>query len=130
MLGSANRPTAVFAENWHVCQAIVSAASALGLRIPEDISLIGYGQNALQVAGQNYLVPIDALFLQSKKNTYAANGHNYQRPNLALYLPGNGGLLCAIAMMAAGWDNAPAIPAPGFPREGWDVRFEGFVPMP
>ena len=51
VLGSANRPTAVFAENWHVCQAIVSSASALGLRIPEDISLIGYGQNALQVAG-------------------------------------------------------------------------------
>ncbi|KAH9925760.1 Six-hairpin glycosidase-like protein [Fomitopsis serialis] len=39
------------------------------------------------------------------------------------YFPGSGGLLYAIAMMAAGWDNSTT-PAPGFPSEGWVVRVE------
>jgi len=51
VLSAPSRPTAIFAENWHVCQAIVAAANSLGLNIPGDLSLIGYGQNALQVAG-------------------------------------------------------------------------------
>ena len=45
------------------------------------------------------------------------------------YLPGNGGLLYAVAMMAAGWDGAPENPAPGFPNNGsWTVRWEGLKP--
>ena len=31
------------------------------------------------------------------------------------YLPGNGGLLYAVAMMAAGWDGAPTNHAPVSP---------------
>ena len=74
---------------------------------------------------------IDALFLDSPKNVYLANGHNYQSARLPLYLPGNGGLLAAVAMMAAGWDGCPEGPAPGFPKDGkWNVRFEGLRPMP
>jgi hypothetical protein len=73
---------------------------------------------------------IDALLLDTPKNTYRKNGHNHQRPGLTVYLPGNGGLLAAVAMMAAGWDGAPAGPAPGFPREGWRVRWEGLRRMP
>lgn len=73
---------------------------------------------------------IDALFLESKKNSYSLVGHNYQRPNLALYLPGNGGLLAAVAMMAAGWDGAPPSNAPGFPLDGWVVQHEGLRAMP
>jgi hypothetical protein len=74
---------------------------------------------------------VDALLLTSPKNTYTVAGHNYQQPNLALYLPGNGGLLAAVAMMAAGWDDAPAgAAAPGFPADGWRVRHEGLRPMP
>ena len=70
---------------------------------------------------------IDALLLDTPKNHYAANGHNYQRPNLPLYLPGNGGLLFAIAMMAAGWTDSPKRSAPGFPNDGsWKLRAEGF----
>ena len=66
-----------------------------------------------------------------KKNTYLANGHNYKDARLTLYLPGNGGLLTAVAMMAAGWDGAPDVPAPGFPTNGrWTVRAEGHVRMP
>ena len=74
-------------------------------------------------------IAIDALMIDTPKNGYAANGHNYQRPNLPLYLPGNGGLLYAIALMAAGWKGAPKIHAPGFPSDGsWTVRAEGFDP--
>jgi hypothetical protein len=69
---------------------------------------------------------IQALLIDVPKNRYWPNGHNYQRPNLAAYLPGNGSFLCAIAMMAAGWTRGPGTPAPGFPANGkWNVRFEG-----
>jgi hypothetical protein len=71
-------------------------------------------------------IAIDALLLQTEKNRYLQNGHNWQRPNLPCYLPGNGGLLYAIAMMAAGWRDAPQRHAPGFPQDGsWEVRWEG-----
>lgn len=74
---------------------------------------------------------VDALLLSTPKNRFLPNGHNYQRTNLPLYLPGNGGLLAAIAMMAAGWDGAPDKPAPGFPDNGlWSVRWEGLRRMP
>ncbi len=71
---------------------------------------------------------IEALFLDASKNRYLANGHNYQQPILPLYLPGNGGLLFVVAMMAAGWKDAPQRHAPGFPSEGWTVRWEGLLP--
>lgn len=71
-------------------------------------------------------VAIEALFMDSPKNTYLNNGHNWQRDNLPVYLPGNGGLLIAIAAMAAGWKGAPNTHAPGFPSDGsWVVRWEG-----
>ncbi|VAX23038.1 Polygalacturonase [hydrothermal vent metagenome] len=74
---------------------------------------------------------IQALLMDSKKNNYLVNGHNYQTSNLPIYLPGNGGLLSAVAMMAAGWDGAPGINAPGFPQDGsWTVRWEGLKRMP
>jgi hypothetical protein len=73
---------------------------------------------------------IDALFVEAQKNRYLANGHNYQSARLPLYLPGNGGLLTAVAMMAAGWDGADR-PAPGFPDNGrWNIRWEGLKRMP
>ncbi len=44
---------------------------------------------------------------------------------------GNGGLLYAVAMMAAGWDGAPDKQAPGFPDDGkWVVRWEGLSKAP
>ena len=70
---------------------------------------------------------IDALLLDTPKNRYLPNGHNYQRPNLPCYLPGNGGLLYAMALMANGWKGSPKRNAPGFPSDGsWTVRREGF----
>jgi len=56
---------------------------------------------------------VDALFIESPKNRWLANGHNWQRANLPVYLPGNGALLSAVAMMQ-------------FPPNGWRVRREGF----
>jgi hypothetical protein len=74
---------------------------------------------------------VDALLLDTPKNVYRTNGHNHQRPGLTIYLPGNGGLLTAAAMMAAGWDGAPDRSAPGFPDDGsWTVRWEGLKRMP
>jgi hypothetical protein len=63
-------------------------------------------------------------------NSYTAAGHN-PNTDLPVYLPGNGALLAAVAMMAGGWDGAPHRPAPGFPQDGrWVVRAEGFQPLP
>jgi hypothetical protein len=71
-------------------------------------------------------IAVDSLLMQTAKNHYLPNGHNYQRPNLPCYLPGNGGLLYAIALMSAGWTGAPNTNAPGFPDDGfWNVRWEG-----
>ena len=76
-------------------------------------------------------IAIDALLMDTQKNTYLNNGHNYQDENLPIYLPGNGGLLTAVAMMAAGWQDSPDIPAPGFPKNGnWVVKYEGLNPLP
>ena len=74
---------------------------------------------------------IDALLLDTPKNVFRTNGHNHQRPGLTIYLPGNGALLYAVAMMAAGWDGAPDRPAPGFPAGGrWVVRWENLHRAP
>lgn len=73
---------------------------------------------------------IDALLMDVQKNTYLVNGHNYQDKRLRLYLPGNGGLLAAVAMMAAGWDGSKDN-NPGFPKDGkWNVKWEGLKQMP
>jgi hypothetical protein len=73
---------------------------------------------------------VDALLMHTDKNRYHLNGHNYQRPGLTIYLPGNGGLLSAVAMMAAGWDGAPNREAPGFPRTGWRANGERLHGLP
>lgn len=63
-------------------------------------------------------------------NGYTKAGHNPNK-GLPVYLPGNGALLAAVAMMAGGWDGAPARAAPGFPAGGgWVVRAEGFQRLP
>lgn len=73
---------------------------------------------------------VSALLMDKRTNTYLPNGHNYQDQRLRCYLPGNGGLLTAIAMMCAGWDGCQE-KNPGFPKDGkWDVRWEGLQPLP
>lgn len=72
---------------------------------------------------------MDALMMDIKTNTYLPNGHNFQDARLRLYLPGNGGLLAAVAMMCAGYDGCKTI-NPGIPKNGrWKVRWEGLRKM-
>lgn len=73
---------------------------------------------------------IDALLMPVQTNTYLNNGHNYQEQRLSIYLPGNGGLLTAVAMMCAGYDGNKQI-NPGFPKDGsWKVKWENLKKMP
>jgi hypothetical protein len=73
---------------------------------------------------------VEALLKEAgAKNRYDARGVNAGGP--CPYLPGNGGLLYAVAMMAAGWDGAPDRHAPGFPDDGsWVVQWEGLKKAP
>jgi hypothetical protein len=52
---------------------------------------------------------------------------SYER-DAQTYFPSNGGLLFAVALMAAGWDG-DSQPAPGFPHD-WHVRSEGIQRLP
>lgn len=74
---------------------------------------------------------VDLLLRDAQKNTHLPNGHNVQVPTrLPLYLPGNGGLLMAVALLFGGWtDSEGAHVAPKTPT-GWQVRAEGFPPRP
>jgi hypothetical protein len=74
---------------------------------------------------------LKALLIDTQKNTYLKNGHNFQTSDrLRIYLPGNGALLTAIAMMCAGWDECDTPHNPGFPKDGkWNVRWEGLQRM-
>ena len=66
---------------------------------------------------------VEALLMPVRTNTYLPNGHNYQDKRLTIYLPGNGGLLTAVAMMCAGFDGNTK-QSPGYPA-GWKVKWEG-----
>ena len=91
-----------------------------------------YGLTAMTAArlGETKL-SVEALLMNTPKNRYLANGHNWQnlqRHDLPCYLPGNGGLLYAVALMAGGWQGAPHTDAPGFPADGsWTIKAEGLT---
>jgi hypothetical protein len=74
---------------------------------------------------------MDALLMDVRTNKYLVNGHNYQDQRLRIYLPGNGGLLTAVAMMCAGYDGSTRA-NPGFPADhkNWNVRWEGLEKIP
>jgi len=58
---------------------------------------------------------VDTLLMDTPKNTWRASGHNWQRANLPVYLPGNGALLLAAAHVAR---------LGAFPK-AWRARWEG-----
>src|SRR5690606_9479012 len=68
---------------------------------------------------------VDVLLRETPKNRVDEAGHCYQRPTLPVYLPANGALLSAVALMAAGWDGGP--PQPGLPAR-WAARVAGIRP--
>ncbi len=72
-------------------------------------------------------IAIEALLKDGGDN----NRYDPRGLNGGWYLPGNGGLLYAVAMMAAGWDGCPDKSAPGFPADGsWVVKREGLKKAP
>jgi len=74
-------------------------------------------------------IAVDALLHPAARNQFAANGFSAGGPYP--YFPSNGGLLAAVALMAAGWDGGPEGSAPGFPNDGsWVVRWEGLKKAP
>ncbi|WP_438481006.1 hypothetical protein [Oleiharenicola lentus] len=76
---------------------------------------------------------VSILTNPNKVSRFMNNGH-VRRPkepeDCPAYLPVNVSLLSAVALMAGGWDGAPAGNAPGFPKEGWVVRSEGLAKLP
>lgn len=74
---------------------------------------------------------IDLLLKDTFKNAYVVSGNNFQqgRTDLPLYLPGNGSLLLAAALMTAGYPGSGELP--GFPKNGqWEVEYKGIDPFP
>lgn len=72
---------------------------------------------------------INQLLCETNKNCYVESGNNRQisRADLPLYLPGNGSLLLAAAMMTAGYDGSTALP--GYPKDGtWTVEYDNLHP--
>ncbi len=78
---------------------------------------------------------MEILLRNGPNNRYLPNGHCPQaagnrKYEIAAYLPANGALLSAVALMVAGWDGSQG-QYPGIPKDGtWTVRAEGLHPLP
>ncbi len=88
---------------------------------------------------------VEILLRDGPNNRYTPNGHCPQRSDvkldpkappgarkreIAVYLPANGALLSAVALMVAGWDGCTE-EFPGFPKDGsWQIRAEGLKRLP
>jgi hypothetical protein len=71
---------------------------------------------------------VDSLLRDEVKNRYTAVGHNPQMGGiLPIYLPGNGALLAAVSLIAAGGADGTGA---GLAVDRWFVEAEGFVPWP
>ncbi|MEJ0058367.1 MAG: hypothetical protein WDM79_01690 [Terricaulis sp.] len=108
------------------------AMSAARLGEPEealDWLFMDLRNNQWGVSGMTPRVHIEAHADQLVLNaTQGPDGPGYRRA-AETYFPSNGSLLLAVGMMAAGWDGSSGH-APGFPREGWNVRVEDIAPLP
>ncbi len=75
LLSRAERPTAIFAANDLSCVGALSAAAALGVRVPEELSLVGFDNSML--------ARLRALWLTSVDGTAYAMGQQAARMLLA-----------------------------------------------
>ena len=75
LLSRAERPTAIFAANDMSCIGALSAAAALGIRVPEELSLVGFDNSVL--------ARMRALWLTSIDGTAYAMGQQAARMLLA-----------------------------------------------
>jgi DNA-binding LacI/PurR family transcriptional regulator len=75
MLSRPDRPTAIFAANDLTCVGALSAATALGVRVPEELSLVGFDNSVF--------ARLRALWLTSVDGTAYAMGQQAARLLLA-----------------------------------------------
>lgn len=74
---------------------------------------------------------LDILLKKTLHNYYTNDGNCPQTKDLPIYLPANGALLAAVALMTAGSDETGKRKLPGFPHNGkWKVRFEDIHKLP
>jgi DNA-binding LacI/PurR family transcriptional regulator len=59
LLGRPDPPTAIFAVNDITCVGAMSAAQQLGLRVPHDVSLVGYDNTSLAQIRHLWLTSVD-----------------------------------------------------------------------
>src|SRR6185437_1540459 len=71
LLSGQDRPTAIFAANDLSCVGALSAAAALGVRFPDELSLVGFDNSAL--------ARLRALWLTSVDGTAYAMGQQAAR---------------------------------------------------
>jgi len=70
---------------------------------------------------------LNLLMMETYKNRYLMNGHNFQDDGLPIYLPGNGALLSAVAFMCTYHDEKGGN---GFPTNGkWKVKYENLFSL-
>jgi len=100
--------------------------------LPKESCSWGYFVTAMAAARAGRAdLAVDALLFPSPCTSVSRAGYNYWNQKVPVYLPGNGALLSAVAMMAGGWDGAPKRNAPGFPDDGqWVIKSEGLQPLP
>jgi hypothetical protein len=93
------------------------------------------GKGALTAARiGDHKTAIDIVCNDAPKARFSKTGY-VPRPKEGIdnpaYLPVNAMFLEAVGLMAAGWDGAPEINAPGFPQDGsWTVRVENLLRLP
>ena len=64
LLSSPDRPTAIFASNDLTCVGALSAAAALGVRVPEELSLVGFDNSVFARLRALWLTSVDATALE------------------------------------------------------------------
>jgi hypothetical protein len=74
---------------------------------------------------------VAALLMPTSKNVFLPMATTRNPPSLPVYLPANGELLAAVALMADGWDGDGGRPTSGSQADGtWTVRYEGLSRSP
>jgi DNA-binding LacI/PurR family transcriptional regulator len=64
LLSSPDRPTAIFAANDLTCVGALSAAAALGVRVPEELSVVGFDNSVFARLRALWLTSVDATALE------------------------------------------------------------------
>jgi DNA-binding LacI/PurR family transcriptional regulator len=81
LLGRADRPTAIFAVNDITCVGAMSAAQELGLRVPQDVSLVGYDNTSLAQIRHLWLTSVDNSSTQVGQRAARALLHRITDPS-------------------------------------------------